>query len=136
MKYEPSTMNRLLKKSNIVLVKSVEEAEAEAEAECNTFQPNLRKLKSPYLRNQIEFRHAVKSILFFRGRSIYIRNFKTVDRMVVVKIDRELWHFGGLDVSCNIVQLRFAVVWYLGRRPLSWSHDSKVNPCNETCSLH
>ena len=51
VKYEPSMMNRLLKKSITVLLKSVEEAEAE----CNTFQPNLRKLKSPYLRNQIEF---------------------------------------------------------------------------------
>ena len=31
------------------------------------------------------------------------------------------------DVSYNIVQLRYAVFVFLGRRPLSRSHDPKTN---------
>ena len=46
-----------------------------------------------------------------------------IGQIMTVSQEDKISDFGVLVVSCNIVQLCFAVFFSLGRRPLSRSHD-------------
>ena len=54
-----------------------------------------------------------------------------IGQIMTVSQEDKISDFGVLVVSCNIVQLCFAVFFSLGRRLLPRSHNKVVNACKK-----